>query len=417
LALLADLPIAAFHLGGHREEDFQDAEVVVVNPAVRPDSPWLQFARQCRARLVTELELFMENCPARMIGVTGTNGKSTTAAMIASILNAAGQKYSPLPLGEGTDRQTFLGGNLGGSLLEQLPKIGHDDWVVLEISSFQLWHFTAAAKMPQVAVVTGCSPNHLDWHASYADYVAAKQRILTSQTPEDSAILNTFDAEVASWRRLVRGRLVPLPSPPAPLPRAEEGSREINDLPLLPVPGRHSQINAACAAAAAAAAGCEWEAIRRGLEQFRPLSQRLQWFAVVEGRRFYNDSAATTPESTIAALRSLEMPVWLLAGGKSKGTNFAPLAAEIAHHARGAALFGSAGGELCELIRREQRQFPCIAVETMEEAVAWCWPRSRPVEAILLSPACASTDQFRNFRQRGEHFVELVSRLANPRNR
>ena len=183
------------------------------------------------------------------------------------------------------------------------------------------------------------------------------------------------------------------------------------------MPGRHNRINAACAAAAAAAAGCEQEEVRRGLERFHPLPQRLEWFAVVEGRRFYNDSAATTPESTIAALRSLEMPVWLLAGGKSKGSDFAPLAAEIVHHAGGAALFGSAGGELCDRIRGRQPQFPCIAVETMEEALAWCWPCSRPAEAIVLSPACASTDQFRNFRQRGEHFVELVRRLANPLNR
>jgi UDP-N-acetylmuramoylalanine--D-glutamate ligase len=268
--------------------------------------------------------------------------------------------------------------------------------------------------MPHVAVVTGCSPNHLDWHANYADYVAAKQRILTGQTPDDSAVLNTFDAEVASWSHLVRGRLLPLRSLSDSLQQAGEGSSELNDLPSLPVPGRHNQINAICAAAAAVAVGCAREAIWRGLERFRPLFQRLEWCAVVEGRRFYNDSAATTPESTIAALRSLKMPVWLLAGGKSKGADFAPLAAEIARHASGAALFGSAGGELCDRIRTEQPQFPCVAVETMEEAFRWCWPRSRPAEAIVLSPACASTDQFRNFRERGQHFVELVCRLANP---
>ena len=433
LALLAGVPIAALHLGGHREEDFREAEIVVVNPAVRPDSPWLRFARQCRTRLVTELELFMENCPARMIGVTGTNGKSTTAAMIASILKAGGRHASPLPLEEGQGvraelpgpppseklsfPRVFLGGNLGGSLLERLPEIGPDDWVVLEISSFQLWHFTPAAKMPQIAVVTGCSPNHLDWHASYAGYIAAKQRLLTGQTPEDVAVLNTFDAEAASWSPLVRGRLMPLPSLTAPFPREGEGSTDFTDLPPLPVPGRHNRINAACAAAAALAAGCQWEAIRRGLEGFRPLCQRLEWFAVVEGRRFYNDSAATTPESTIAALRSLEMPVWLLAGGKSKGADLAPLAAEIVRRASGAALFGSVRDELFDRIRNGVPQFPAVAAETMDEALAWCWPRSRPAEAIVLSPACASTDQFRNFRRRGEHFVELVRRLANPLNR
>ena len=236
-----------------------------------------------------------------------------------------------------------MGGNIGGSLLDELPQNdGRDDWVVLEISSFQLWHFgycTPHAPREEsahgvcrihVAVVTGCSPNHLDWHASFADYVAAKQRILTGQTPDDFAVLNTFDAEVASWLPLVRGRPIGRWSP-ARLCRSRTrvcGVR-LDDLPPLPVPGEHNRINAACAAAAAAAAGCSASEIRRGLEAFRGLPQRLEWFAVIDGRRFYNDSTATTPESTIAALRSLDVPVWLLAGGKSKGFDFEPLAAEI----------------------------------------------------------------------------------------
>jgi UDP-N-acetylmuramoylalanine--D-glutamate ligase len=468
LPLLADAPIAAVHLGGHREEDFRDADLIVLNPAVRPNSPWLQVARSSGARLSTELELFIENCPARIIGVTGSNGKSTTAAMTAAILKAAGQR-------------TFLGGNIGGSLLDQLPQIRPDDWVVLEISSFQLWHCSPhtpcagpanrirhtpcadpahGACRIHVAVVTGCSPNHLDWHGTYADYVAAKQRILSGQTPQDFAVLNSLDAEVASWSRLVRGRLIipsgaDIPTCPeqrirhtpcadpverirhtpcadpverirhtpcadpverirhTPCAEAAHGVCGIRfDLPPLQVPGRHNQINAACAAAAALAVGCRREDVWRGLEGFRGLPQRLEWFAVVDGRRFYNDSTATTPESTIAALESLDLPVWLLAGGKSKGFDFGPLAAKIVGHARGAAFFGSARSELLAQITAHAPSFACIAVETLEEALAWCWSRSRPGEAILLSPACASTDQFLNFRRRGERFVKLVGELA-----
>ena len=415
LPLLADVPIAAVHLGGHREEDFRDADLIVLNPAVRPNSPWLQVARSSGARLSTELELFIENCPARIIGVTGSNGKSTTAAMIAAILKAAG-------------RRTFLGGNIGGSLLDQLPQIGPNDWVMLEISSFQLWHFSPAAKMPHVAVVTGCSPNHLDWHGTYADYVAAKQRILSGQAPDDFAVLNSLDAEVASWSRLVRGQLI-VPSG-AGIPACQSGQTladknvcptlsplSLDDLPPLQVPGRHNQINAACAAAAALAVGCRREDVWRGLESFRGLPQRLEWFAVVDGRRFYNDSTATTPESTIAALESLDVPVWLLAGGKSKGFDFGPLAAKIVARARGGAFFGSARSEMLAQIAAHAPSFPGAAVETLEEALAWCWSRSGPGEAILLSPACASTDQFLNFRRRGERFVALVGELANRLNR
>jgi UDP-N-acetylmuramoylalanine--D-glutamate ligase len=187
----------------------------------------------------------------------------------------------------------------------------------------------------------------------------------------------------------------------------------LDDLPALAVPGRHNRVNAAYAAAAATAAGCEPEDVRRGLEGFRGLPQRLEWFAVVDGRSFYNDSTATTPESTVAALESLDVPVWLLAGGQSKGFDFGPLAEAIVARARGAAFFGSAREELLAQIAARTPSLPCMAVETLEEALKCCWPRSEPGEAIVLSPACASTDQFLNFRQRGERFVEMVRRLAN----
>ena len=178
------------------------------------------------------------------------------------------------------------------------------------------------------------------------------------------------------------------------------------------MPGEHNRINAACAAAAARAIGCENGDIRRGLETFEGLPQRLERIAMIDGRRFYNDSTATTPESTIAALRSLDAPTWLLAGGKSKGFDFRPLAAEIVGHACGAAFFGSVRSELLEHVAALDAQFPSVAVETMQEALDWCWRRSRPGEAIVLSPACASTDQFRNFRERGQRFAELVQCLT-----
>jgi UDP-N-acetylmuramoylalanine--D-glutamate ligase len=286
---------------------------------------------------------------------------------------------------------------------ERSPQINRDDWVVLEISSFQLWHATQAVKMPHIAVVTGCSPNHLDWHESFCDYVAAKQRLLSGQTPEDFAVLNTFDREAASWSPMVRGRQIPLP--------------DLNELPPLGVPGEHNRIDAACAAAAASAAGCTSAKIQRGLEQFHGLPQRLEWFAVIDGRRFYNDSTATTPESTIAALRSLDAPIWLLAGGKNKGSDFGPLAAEIVRLARGAALFGTAKEEILAQVRRRDPQFAAATVENMEQALQWCWQRSQPGHIVLLSPGCASTDQFRNFRERGERFVALVRDLSNPLNR
>lgn len=390
LEALQGEPIDQFHLGGHQEEDFRHAEFVVVNPAVRPNSPFLQIARRSGARLTSEIALFMALSPAPIIGVTGSNGKSTVASMTAAILRKAGKR-------------TWLGGNIGQSLLKRLHLIVPEDWVVLELSSFQLWHLGPDVAMPRVAVVTGCSPNHLDWHANYQQYVATKQRIILGQTRHDLAVLNVHDAEVASWEDVVRGQRVALPPP--------------DQLPSLSVPGEHNRINAACAGAAALGAGCTSEAIREGLESFRGLPQRLERFAVVDGRRFYNDSTSTTPEATIAAVQSLDEPVWLLAGGRNKGLDFGELAAAVVRHARGAAFFGTARQLLRNWVTANNPKLPVTAVETVDEALRWCWQRSRPGDAIVLSPACASGDQFRNFHHRGEKFVELVRELADSSKR
>jgi len=381
MAILRAEPIAQFHLGGHREEDFRHTDLVVVNPAVRPGNPFVQIARKAGVPLTTEIELFLGACRGRVLAVTGSNGKSTTTAMAAAVLRAGG-------------RSTWHGGNLGGSLLDDLPHIEPDHWVALELSSFQLWYLGPETRTAQVAVVTNCTPNHLDWHGTLAHYVAAKQRVLAGQGTDDWAVLNPWDAEVSSWSSLVRGRLAP------PFP--------IDELPDLPVLGHHNRVNAALAAGAATATGCSREAIRAGLESFRPLAQRLELVAVVAGRRFYNDSSATTPESTIAALRSLDGPVWLLAGGSDKRIPFGALADAIVRRARGAAFFGAVRERLREQVLARAADFLCTCVETMSEALDWCLSRSRADDVIVLSPACASHDQFRNFRERGEKFAALV---------
>ena len=382
---LSDAAIADYHLGGHREDDFRQADLIVVNPAVRPDNRFLEIAVSSGVPTTSEIELFLDACPAKIVGVTGSNGKSTTAAMTAAIFQAAG-------------RRTWLGGNIGASLLEDLGRIGPTDAVVLELSSFQLWHLSPRARPVDVAVVTNCSPNHLDWHGTWADYVAAKRRLLSLQGPESLAVLNTLDPDVSTWAGDVRGRLLPLPAD--------------GEIPPLSVPGQHNRVNARCAAAAAMAAGCSGEAVRDGLAGYKPLSQRLELVGVFAGRRVYNDSSATTPESTIAALKALDGPLWLLAGGADKGSDFRPLTHQIAHRALGAAFFGKVRKVLCNELLQEAPRFACTSVETMAEALAWCWDRSRAGDAILFSPACSSHDQFQDYRQRGEQFAERVQRIA-----
>jgi UDP-N-acetylmuramoylalanine--D-glutamate ligase len=230
LALLADVRIARWNLGAHREEDFDTAEMLVVNPAVRPGHAFVQRARQRGATITSELELFLRRCPGRTIGVTGSNGKSTTAAMIAAILGRDG-------------RQVFLGGNIGRSLLGDLGVMNQESWSVLEISSFQLAWLSEVCPLPEIGVLTNFTPNHLDWHGTLDEYAAAKRRLFCGSQAARVAILGSprEDFEIDEAKQL-HGRLVE--------PLAER------EIPPLRVLGAHNRANAACAAAAARAAHC-----------------------------------------------------------------------------------------------------------------------------------------------------------------
>ena len=385
LAQLEDVPIAAFKLGGHDPIDFQSAEFVVVNPAIRPEHDCLRHARERGARLTSEIELFLERCPARVFGVTGSVGKSTTCSMLARILTADGRK-------------TWLGGNIGGSLLGELDQMSADDWVVLELSSFQLAHLSSFARMPEIAVAINCRPNHLDWHGSFETYTAAKQRLVREQAPNDLAILNQYDPEIAAWRGIAKGVCA--------------DAWQIEDVPSLKVAGQHNRQNAACAAAAAEAVGVDAGVIRQALQDFTGLEHRLQLITEIDGRRFYNDSKSTTPHATIAALAAVEGTVWLLAGGESKGASFDELASIVVARTKGAAFFGKARERLGSNIQSQSPGFCWTATKQLAEALDWCWQRTEAGDAILLSPACASYDQFRDFEHRGEKFRALVRKLA-----
>lgn len=384
IAALDDLPIARWRLGGHDEDDFLAADAIVVNPAVKPDHPLLALAESAGVPLTSEIELFLERCPARVAAVTGSNGKSSTAAMLASILEAAGHRV-------------WLGGNIGRSLLDDLPRIEPEDDVVLEVSSFQLVRMTGRLRPFQLAVVTNCAPNHLDWHGNYDAYRQAKQRLLDLQPADSLAVLDDQDGELAGWTELVRGRLVrPWPD---------------HDLPELKVRGAHQRKNAQLAAAAASAWGPDSGTVQQGLGNFSGLPHRLQQVATIAGRAFYNDSLATTPESTSAALDAFDGRVWLLAGGSDKGTDFAQLGAKIAARAAGAAFFGATGDRLLAEAERAGAGQRCTRVATLRDALAWCWDRSRSGESIVLSPACASYDQFRDYADRAEYFCDCIRAL------
>ncbi len=381
LESLVDVPIERFSLGGHQPADFENADLVVVNPAVRPDSSWLRQVRSRGIPITTEIELFLGLCPARIIAVTGTNGKSTTASMIHHLLRSAG-------------RRSWLGGNLGGSLLNELAHITAADWVVLELSSFQLARIETLDRAIEVAVLLNCTPNHLDWHSDFESYACAKRHLLELQDESGLALFGTRQAPLDEWRRRVRGQQI------------EPVERRL--LPRLATAGVHQQQNAACAAAVALAVGCSSADLQR-LASFTGLPHRLEFIGTYAGRRFYDDSKATTPEATRAALQAIPGPIRLLVGGHAKQVSFENFGREIAELVASAACFGSAGPEI-------YRSFPATADNSLhaklKEALASAFAASRPGDAILLSPGCASTDQYRDFAERAAEFRQLAASFA-----
>jgi len=387
---LGDVPVAKWTLGGHDESDFAAADLVVVNPAVTRDHPLLKRCRHAGVALTSEMNLFWQHNPAKVVAVTGSNGKSTTTALLFNILRFTG-------------RQCWLGGNLGRSLLPLVDEIRADDWVVLELSSFQLTDLDRLQVSPHVAVITNFAPNHLDWHGTLEHYRWAKQTMLRWQTPDDSYVVNADDAEVATWTG--RGR------------RLEFGERRgVNPTFLadvrqwLRLPGRHNVMNALAAATAAMAVGAGRETIQRGLETYEPLPHRLQFVGEAAGRRFYNDSLATTPESTMVALEAFEQPIVLLAGGYDKHVDLGEMARAIAEHTKAVALMGQTGLRLHELITAEPHRSTLASdpLPDFRTAFDWAVAQSAPGDIVLLSPGCASYDWFRNFADRGEQFTRLA---------
>ncbi len=359
-----DLSHCRLVLGRHDPIDFEQAEVVVVNPAVpRPHAnPMLEAARRSGATLTTEIRLFVEQVDrARCIGITGTAGKSTTAAMTHHLLVAAGQ-------------DARLGGNIGGSLLSDLDAFGPDTWTVLELSSAQLyWLDLNPGWSPAIAGITNIAANHLDWHEDEADYRRCKAAIHRYGDPSDPLILG--DA------------CTPIDAP-------------------LRVPGVHNRRNAAMATALArhvdSTIGPEL------LEDFAGLPHRLCPVGIDDPPRFYDDSKATTPEATIRAISSFPDPaqIHLLAGGYDKGVSLQPIS-DAASSLAGLYTFGATGPTIAARAGGDAASY-----DTLHQAFAAAIPRMQVGDILLLSPGCASWDQFTDYRARGLAFTALVSGLS-----
>lgn len=385
----------------------------VLSPGVPPTSSVVRRMNALDVPVIGEIEVAYRLCRAPIIAVTGTKGKSTTTALIGHLLRASGLTVR-------------VGGNIGNPLIKEVLDLDEAAWVVAEVSSFQLE--TIRAFKPRVAVLLNLLPDHLDRYHSMEEYAEAKYRIAANQSLRDWFVGNLDDQRVRAlgWRRgetrvqarqlwfslhdaeatlyLRDGLLTYAPISGDPRPVALLRRDEI------PLPGDHNVQNAMAALLAALAIGLRAEPLRDALRTFEAMPHRLQTVGDIEGVRYVDDSKSTTPASLAAALRTFDSPIVLIAGGRSKGSSFEDVAAEIRNRTKAVVAIGEAADD----VRRAAAPVPAVDAYSMEEAVHRARSLAQAGDTVLLSPGCASFDMFESAEDRGAQFVAAVSTLRQP---
>jgi len=401
---------AVVRAGGHPKSLAHDAELLVLSPGIPDTIDVVQEARERGVPVWGEVELAGRFCRGQTIAITGSNGKSTVTSMVGTILRQAG-----IPGG--------TGGNLGVPFSDLLADDSDEAVHAVELSSFQIE--TLETFRPAVAAILNLSPDHLDRYASFEDYVGAKARLLELQDPEDASILNADDPASVRLLGPVRARRFEF-STRNPVQqggflrdgrlvlRTDAGEETLVAADALPVRGEHNVANALAAALCSRLVGCNPEAIDAGLLRFQPLAHRLERVGTVRGVTFYNDSKATNPDSTARALASFEPGrVHLILGGRDKGTDWTTLEPLIRRFVARLLLVGETTSKLLELF---DGVVPIEDCGTVPRAVASGLSGAREGDVVLLAPACASFDQYRNFEERGTDFRQAVQMLGDGGN-
>lgn len=402
VATLQQAPVA-LELGGHRQEIILDADLVIPSPGVPADARLLQFARSKGVTIWSEIELAYRFLKGRLIGITGSNGKTTTTSLIDHLLRCAGCS-------------TILAGNIGTPLISCVEKSSDKTITVAELSSFQLELIEKFR--PSISVFLNLTPDHLDRHHTLESYGAAKARIFENQTESDSAILNADDPGTTPYapakphlfwfsrkQRVAQGAFV---KESEILFRQEGVEETILKLADIPLAGAHNVENVLAAVAAARLAGAEPAAIAKGVRSFAGVEHRLEFVAEIGGVRFYNDSKATNVDATLKALDAFPGRILIILGGKDKGSDYTVLQAPLREKAILALLIGAAADKI------EKQIAGSVAIEqagTLARAVETATHAARAGDVVLLAPACASFDQFQNYEHRGRVFKELVHQL------
>lgn len=393
----------AFELGRHGDETFLSADLIVVSPGVPMDIAPLKLAAARGIPVISEIELAYRFIDAPIAAITGTNGKTTTTTLSGEIFSACGFK-------------TFVGGNIGRPLIDLVTSGESVDRVVAEISSFQLEGIESFR--PRVAVLLNITEDHLDRYSSYQEYIDAKARVFANQTSDDFAVLNVDDPLVAGYAKKIASRV-------APMSRHDvleqgifyrdgvitfkwEGRVERFPTSGFRLRGVHNLDNCMAALATALLMGCDAAPALAAVEAFPGLPHRMELVATVNGVAYYNDSKGTNVGSVVKSLESFPGNITLIAGGRDKGGEYAPLAGLVRRRVRRLILLGEAKERIREALGHLT---DTILVESLEEAVLEAHRRARPGEIVLFSPACSSFDMFRNYEERGERFASLARSL------
>ena len=395
--------------GGHGERTFQGQDLIVVSPGVPIDAPPLAQARSLGESVIGEIELAAQFLLGPIIAITGSNGKTTTTTLTGEIMAAGG-----FP--------TLVGGNIGTPAISLAERATRDSVIVLEVSSFQLE--TIQTFRPKVSVVLNVTPDHLDRHRTFDAYVNAKARIFENQRGDDFTVLNADDPTCVSmaartkaqvfWfsrqKEVERGAWV---REGAVLFRDSRGQRQILQVSDIPLKGAHNLENVLAAVCAGALMGRAPEKIRQAVANFKAVEHRLEFVATIRGVDYYNDSKATNVDATIKALESFPANIHLILGGKDKGSDYSVLNDLLRQRVKRVYTIGAAAAKIESQIVSTKNGGPeLVHAETLENAIRKASTIAQPGDIVLLAPACASFDQFKNYEQRGGLFKEIVRSLT-----
>lgn len=416
-AALAHLPVA-WKCGGHPLSLLDGADLICVSGGVPLELPVIVEAQNRGIPLSNDSQIFFEAAPCKLVGITGSAGKTTTTTLVGKMADEAVKASGAA----GLYRRVWVGGNIGAPLITHLNEMAAEDLAIVELSSFQLELMSAA---PDVAAVLNITPNHLDRHKTMDAYTEAKVRILTGQVAEDVAVLGWEDPGAWSLAGRVQGRLVGFGRAPQDemdgafvqdeqiVVRDREGIHSILPIAEVRLRGEHNQLNVLAACSIGWAVGISAQAMRIAISGFTGVPHRLELVREWHGVRWYNDSIATAPERALAAIRSFDEPIILLAGGRDKDLPWADFVEEASRRVRHLVLFGEMGSLVEGYFRGspQGRALPITRCAGLQEAVAAAASLAQPGDVVLLSPGGTSFDEFRDFEERGEKFRQWVLNL------